>query len=292
MFLLLKILKKSKCKGKNLLIIYNIRTLIDEDEDTEISEVRLNKDLLKGERVVNNNKEMASSSNKQPSSQPNFFDPFSSSVETNQNTNQTNTNTGGAFASGLEDIFGTKSLSNNNDAFNMFDMTGNNNSNTSNNNSSPFDNNIFGSSTPSTSTTTNNNTNSNMNFDMFGNTSNTVSTPQVNSGKQVFNNNELKISCVVNHESDSQMSINYFASNLTSSQLTNIKMTFLAPKTVTVKVVQTSGANLEANQENGIKKDLSVTNNDLNKKVVLKLKISYFIDGKEVNENVTLNEFN
>jgi len=271
------------------------RSLIDEDEE-DTSEVKLDKTAFKGERKVHSNKDMAfnpiGTSSKQPESSSNqgglFFDPFSTPETTTSNQ-------GGGVVSGMtafDDIFKNTNQPSISGGFDMFDLTGgsktNNptpntgidfsggitNTNTTNTNPGGLDLNLLGFQTGSTTTTTVPSTQSNPNE------------------KQIYSNSELKITCAVNKESESFMNVNYLVSNLSSSALSNVKLTFLATKTVTVKVLSTSGTSLEGSQQGGIKKDISITNNDLSKKVVLKLKLSYSTAmGSEVNDTVTLNEF-
>jgi hypothetical protein len=218
-----------------------------------------------------------------------LFDPFSTEASTS--TKQPIS----SGLSGLDDIFNTKSSSNQ-DGFDIFNMTGNTNqkSNTNNTNSI-FDTDIFGNGTPViqnnlyNNSITNNNDN-NFNVDLFGGGFSSGNTTSMQNEKVVFTNNEMKITCKINKESPTVMNIIYFLSNTSPTSLTNIKMTFSAPKLVTVKVNSTSGYTLDPNQNNGITKELSI-NNDSNKQVVLKFKLSYNSNGQEIKEESVQSDF-
>lgn len=218
-----------------------------------------------------------------------MFDPFSTEPNT---VSTTQVNTGSGLA-GLDDIFGTKSTNQVQGGFDIFNMTNMSVGQTTNNTQSPFDTDIFGGGSINTNTSNSSNTNNNyggINVDLFGGGISMSNNTTNNNDKVVFSNSELKITCQVNKESSTQMNINYSCSNLSSKNLTNVKLTFLAPKNVTVKVNSTSGNTLDPNQTDGIRKELLITN-DSNKQVVLKLKISYNVNGEEINESITLSDF-
>lgn len=242
------------------------------------------------------------------------FDPFS--IDNNPSTNNNKINSTGNQVGGnnlfsLNDIFGgssnSSSVTNQIPGLDLFDLSGGKNtlnkegikSNT--NQIGLFDNNLFGNQTPNTEggsqpSTIQGTNDNNTNFNLFGNLNSSSGVNSTSSSSKnempVFSNSDINIICIQNKLSESALDVNYLVSNLTTFTLTNVKLTFLATKTVTVKVIQTSATNLDPNQANGIKKDISITNNDLTKPVVLKLKITYNIQGKEVNENITLNKFN
>lgn len=253
--------------------------MIDEDEE-ENSEIKLNLQSVKVYRNMTDiNKEMGEfNPNVGGKMESGFtmFDPFSS--ESSISTKKA------IGLSELDDLFGIKSNHplNAKQGFSVFNTTGDQ---PLEGNQSPFDTDIFG--TVNTLKTTNKNL-VEMNANLFGNSS--VEQPISSIEKPVYSNKDLKITCQVTRESSTQMSINYSCSNLSSFSLTNVKLTFLAPKSVTVKVNSTSGFTLDPNQINGIKKELSISN-DSSKQVVLKLKISYNSNGQEMNESITLSEF-
>jgi hypothetical protein len=58
---------------------------------------------------------------------------------------------------------------------------------------------------------------------------------------------------------------------------------------LTLQVHSTSGKDLAPNASLGIKKDVTMTNKDPNKAVVIKLTISYNKDGNNVNESKVVN---
>lgn len=271
-------------------------------EDDEPSEILLNKDIKRIKQPNNiNNNNIIGSLNFGISNNTNTFDPFGQ----NTNTNKENKMTGSIFE--MEDIFGgskNNTDTNNNDK-NNFNLGGidftNLGGTTSNQNQNDNIFNIFG-----TNQIDNSKKDSNINFtntggigldnNLFGNNnsnnifeSNNIS--DENTGKTVFSNSDFKITSKTNHESSNVFNQTYLVSNLTNNELSNFKLTFLAPKTVSVKVLTTSSTNLSSYQKSGIKKEINVTNNDTSKSVVLKLKVTYNRNGEEITENLTLTDF-
>lgn len=292
-----------------------------QEEDDEPSEILLNKDI-KRSKNTNMNNDIIGSLNFGVSNSNNTFDPFSQNTQV---SSKGNNQTGSIFDIG--DILSGKTTdqrsgtSNNNfnlggiDFTNMNSMNVNqvqkdNNSNNFNNNDNVF--NIFGTNSNDNNNNTNKESNTmnfgnlgGLNFDnnsIFGgttnNTMNSIFDNSINSnnvseniGKTIFSNSDFRLTSKTSHESNAVFNQTYFVSNLTNKELTNFKLTFLAPKTVSVKVLTTSSTNLSPNQANGIKKEINVTNNDSSKSVVLKLKITYNRNGEEILENLTLNDF-
>mgnify|MGYP001028037516 FL=1 len=71
--------------------------------------------------------------------------------------------------------------------------------------------------------------------------------------KKVFQNNEITLFSAINKNSEN-MSGSFYVSNNISNNLNNVKINFMVPKYLTLKVLNTTGSNLEANQNHGIKK--------------------------------------
>ena len=71
--------------------------------------------------------------------------------------------------------------------------------------------------------------------------------------KQVFENNEITLLSAIDKNSEN-MSGSFYVSNKISSSLNNVKINFMVPKYLTLKVLNTTGSMLEANQNLGIKK--------------------------------------
>lgn len=71
--------------------------------------------------------------------------------------------------------------------------------------------------------------------------------------KQVFQNNEITLYSSINKNSEN-MSGSFFVSNNVQNYLNNVKINFMVPKYLSLKVLNTSGSSLEPNQNLGIKK--------------------------------------
>lgn len=80
---------------------------------------------------------------------------------------------------------------------------------------------------------------------------------------------------------------NFYISNNTAMKYTNVK--FLVKRHITFKVNSTSGTELEPNASLGIKKDVTMKNNDLSKPIVIKINLTYTKDGKEISESAVIN---
>ena len=83
----------------------------------------------------------------------------------------------------------------------------------------------------------------------------------------------------------------FYASNNTQKQLTNVKINFLVKKHVTFKVISTSDNVLEPNASLGIKKEITMKNNDLSKPVEIKINISYTSEGKNMSQSALVKDF-
>jgi hypothetical protein len=78
------------------------------------------------------------------------------------------------------------------------------------------------------------------------------------------------------------------ASNNSLNPIDNIKINFLVLKFITLKIGEVSGSHLDPNQSLGLKKTFTLQSNDPNKKIVIKIKLSYSIDGKDETTMITL----
>lgn len=288
--------------------------LID-DEEEEVSEIKLSKDLINSSSNNKNTNNQNSIKNdfgftkgsNNTNNNNNFFDPFSTNngelnIDNNQNVSKDGT--GLNTISGLDSIFGggntnTNIFGGNNNiggglGFDIFDLSGGSKNQNSQNINSNMNLGLFGGTG-----TTNSNSNSNqigggLDFMGFSNQINTTPTTNINTKeKLVFTNSDLKLNCTIVKNSPSDLSINYLASNLTSLSLTSFKLTISATNYLSVKLLPSSSiTTLDPNQQNGITKEIAVTNNDLSKAVKLKIKISYFKSGVEITDSVVQSDFN
>lgn len=71
--------------------------------------------------------------------------------------------------------------------------------------------------------------------------------------KQVFQNNEITLYSAIDKNTEN-MSGSFYVSNNISNNLNNVKINFMVPKYLTLKVLNTTGSSLEPNQHLGIKK--------------------------------------
>ena len=71
--------------------------------------------------------------------------------------------------------------------------------------------------------------------------------------KQVFTNNEITLFSAIDKNSEN-MSGSFYVTNNISDSLNNVKINFMVPKYLTLKVLNTTGSSLDANQSLGIKK--------------------------------------
>lgn len=115
---------------------------------------------------------------------------------------------------------------------------------------------------------------------------------QIPSGamKEVYRNQDLSIYSMLNLSGDVYNGA-FYASNNTQKQLTNVKINFLVKKHVSFKVISTSGNVLEPNASLGIKKEITMKNNDLSKPVEIKINISYTSEGKDVSQSALVKDF-
>ena len=236
--------------------------------------------------------------------------------EVNNNNNNNNNNVN--LLDDIGAIFGNTNTqpqqqpannNNNNNNNNLFDLLGNLNTpaqtNTqpapanNNNNLFPDLTSILGN--PTQNMMNNNNMNNNnmidfnsmgMNMNMNNNNNNNMfnfnAQMQINPGmKEIYKNNEITIYSSLNQMNDTYTG-SFLISNNVSKKLNNVKLTFATQKHVKLNVLSTSGHELEANASLGVKKEVNIKNNDLNKAVVLRLSIEYNIDGRDFKEVKTV----
>ena len=163
-------------------------------------------------------------------------------------------------------------------------------------------NNIFSASTPTVATdipsiipttTPPVSTNTNDIFNLIDQTIPSVQQPQVPSQmKECFKNEDLSIYYIITPKD----ALNYdgvvYASNNSSNPIDNLKMNFMVLRFVNLKVISTSGNHLEPNQSLGVKKDFTLTSNDKDKKIVMKIKLTYQSRGVDCNQMITIDDFN
>ena len=101
--------------------------------------------------------------------------------------------------------------------------------------------------------------------------------------KEVFKNNDISIFSGLNQNNNVYNGA-FYISNNTNSQINDVIVNFGVKKYLTLQVHSTSGKDLAPNASLAIKKDVTMTNKDPNKAVVIKLTISYSKDGNNVNE--------
>ena len=102
--------------------------------------------------------------------------------------------------------------------------------------------------------------------------------------KEVFKNNDISIYSSLN-QNNNVYDGSFYVSNNTSSQINDVVVNFLVKKYISCQVHSTSGKDLAPNASLGIKKDVTMTNNDPNKGCIIKMSINYSKDGNTVNES-------
>ena len=112
---------------------------------------------------------------------------------------------------------------------------------------------------------------------------------QINgSMKEIYKNNEVTIYSMLNQNNDTYNGA-FYISNNSPKYLTNVKLNFFVKKHVTFKVLSTSSSELGPNVSLGIKKEITMQNNDLSKQIVIKMSISYNVDGNEIKDVKIIN---
>ena len=106
--------------------------------------------------------------------------------------------------------------------------------------------------------------------------------------KEIYRNNDITISSGL-AQNNNVYNGAFYISNNTSSQINDVIVNFGVKKYLSLQVHSTSGKDLAPNASLGIKKDVTMTNKDPNKPVVIKLTISYSKDGNNVNDSKVVN---
>ena len=102
--------------------------------------------------------------------------------------------------------------------------------------------------------------------------------------KEVFKNNDITVFSSLN-QNNNVYNGSFYISNNTSSQINDVVVNFLVKKYISCQVHSTSGKDLPPNASLGIKKDVTMTNNDPNKGCIIKIAINYNKDGNTINDS-------
>ena len=225
----------------------------------------------------------------------------------NDNTNNNNNKQGGNLdLLDLNNIFSAASgeapntnnnsnqqNNNNNNPFDIFNLQlnqpNNNNNNNTNNNQSSNNNNIndlLNMVMGTNDNNQNNNNNQNNTNDFFSQ----FQTPpkESNSMKECFKNEDISLYYNITKKEGGNIDGAILASSNSKESISEVKINFLVQKFVKLTVLSTSGSNLEPLQSLGIKKEFTLTSNDPNKKIVIKIKLHYTINGKETSKEFTI----
>ena len=192
---------------------------------------------------------------------------------TNNNSNQQNNNNNNPF-----DIFNLQ-----------LNQPNNNNNNNTNNNQSSNNNNIndlLNMVMGTNDNNQNNNNNQNNTNDFFSQ----FQTPpkESDSMKECFKNEDISLYYNITKKEGGTIDGAILASSNSKESISEVKINFLVQKFVKLTVLSTSGSNLEPLQSLGIKKEFTLTSNDPNKKIVIKIKLHYTINGKETSKEFTI----
>ena len=101
---------------------------------------------------------------------------------------------------------------------------------------------------------------------------------------EVYKNNDITIYSSL-MKNNNAYSGSFFISNNTNSQINDVAVNLLVKKYISCQIHSTTGKDLAPNAALGIRKDVTMTNNDPNKNVVIKMTISYNKDGNTFNES-------
>lgn len=112
--------------------------------------------------------------------------------------------------------------------------------------------------------------------------------PIAQNKKEIYKNNEITIYSKLKSYNNIYTGAFYILNN-SSNNLSNVKLNFSVKKNVIFKVISTSGSDLSPNSSLGIKKEVTIQNNDISKSIVIKMVISYNINGKEIINNTIIN---
>ena len=102
--------------------------------------------------------------------------------------------------------------------------------------------------------------------------------------KEIYKNGDITIFSSLNHNNNVYEG-SFYISNNTGSQINDVVVNFGVKKYISCQVHSTSGNSLPPNASLGIKKDVTMTNNDPNKGCIIKMSIAYNKDGNTVNES-------
>ena len=224
----------------------------------------------------------------------------------NDNTNNNNKQGGNLDLLDLNNIFSAASgeapntnnnsnqqNNNNNNPFDIFNLQlnqpNNNNNNNTNNNQSSNNNNIndlLNMVMGTNDNNQNNNNNQNNTNDFFSQ----FQTPpkESDSMKECFKNEDISLYYNITKKEGGNIDGAILASSNSKESISEVKINFLVQKFVKLTVLSTSGSNLEPLQSLGIKKEFTLTSNDPNKKIVIKIKLHYTINGKETSKEFTI----
>ena len=109
--------------------------------------------------------------------------------------------------------------------------------------------------------------------------------------KECFKNEDMSLYYVITKIDNLNYNGTIYASNNTAVPIENIKINFMVLKFVTLKVLKTSGNRLDPRQSLGIKKDFTLNSSDKDKKIVMKIKLAYQLNNKDITHMITLNDF-
>ena len=225
----------------------------------------------------------------------------------NDNTNNNNNKQGGNLdLLDLNNIFSAASgeapntnnnsnqqNNNNNNPFDIFNLQlnqpNNNNNNNTNNNQSSNNNNmndLLNMVMGTNDNNQNNNNNQNNTNDFFSQ----FQTPpkESDSMKECFKNKDISLYYNITKKEGGTIDGAILVSSNSKESISEVKINFLVQKFVKLTVLSTSGSNLEPLQSLGIKKEFTLTSNDPNKKIVIKIKLHYTINGKETSKEFTI----
>mgnify|MGYP002624394863 FL=1 len=102
--------------------------------------------------------------------------------------------------------------------------------------------------------------------------------------KEVFRNNDISIYSSLTQNNNVYNGA-FYVSNNTSSQISDVVVNFLVKKYINCQIHSTSGKDLAPNASLGIKKDVTMTNNDPNKGCIIKMSLNYSKEGNNVSES-------
>ena len=102
--------------------------------------------------------------------------------------------------------------------------------------------------------------------------------------KEVFRNNDISIYSSLSQNNNVYTGA-FYVSNNTSSQISDVVVNFLVKKYINCQIHSTSGKDLAPNASLGIRKDVTMTNNDPNKGCIIKMSINYSKEGNNVSES-------